>query len=215
MTPRTGRLSWTTALTAVLLLALSATAVASGPAPKKGQAKFEQEFLTMTIDHHFAGVKMGEICVEKNVDPRLDEVCSDIIANQSAEIEEMRGYLRQWYGQDKEPMLDESAQQDLAELRETEPGEEFDVLVSRMFIEHHRIQIRNSQKCLKKAFHPELRDLCRRQIEAQSREIEVFEAVIASYEDGDRGGHRGHGHGQDSGHGHSRGNGHKNGRGHK
>jgi uncharacterized protein (DUF305 family) len=178
---------------AVSFFTLAGAAVADGPAPKKKQSKFEQEFLTMTIDHHFAGVKMGEICVERNTDPDLDPVCSDIIEMQSQEIDEMRGYLRDWYGYDKEPMLDDMALEDLMELREARRGEEFDVLVSEMFIEHHRLQIRNSERCLRKAFHSELEDLCRRQIEAQSREIEIFEAVIERYE-GDDGEHHGGGH---------------------
>lgn len=197
------RLVFATALVAAVSFTLAGAAVADGPAPKKKQSKFEHEFLTMTIDHHFAGVKMGEICVERNTDPRLDPVCSDIIEMQSQEIDEMRAYLRDWYGYDKEPMLDDMAREDLEELREARRGEEFDVLVSEMFIEHHRLQIRNSERCLKKAFHPELKDLCQRQIEAQSSEIEIFEAVIEGYEGDDRGDHGGghrHDHG-DRGHG--------------
>ena len=196
------RLAASAALAAGLAtFALAATAVADGPAPDERRAKFEREFLMMTIDHHFAGVKMGEICVERNTDPRLDRVCSDIVRTQSQEIDEMRGYLRDWYGDDKQPMLDDMARHDLEELHEAATGEEFDVLVSEMFIEHHRMQIRNSERCLRKAFHAELKDLCRRQIETQSREIEIFESVIESYKDDHGRKHHGGGHHGDRHHG--------------
>lgn len=198
------------ALAAVASLSLAAAAPAAGPAPNQRHAKFEQRFLTMTIDHHFAGVKMGEICVEKNTDSRLDEACADIIEAQSQEIEEMRGYLRDWYGEDKEPMLDAQALSDLEELREAEPGKEFDVLISEMFIEHHLMQIERSESCLKKASHDELKDLCERQIEMQSEEIEVFEAVIEGYE-GDHGDDHAHGHDGKGDHGKRRHGGHDSG----
>ena len=69
---------------------------------------------------------------------------------------------------------------DMQQLEEAERGREFDVLVSRMFIEHHLLQIARSKRCLRRAFHDELEDLCRRQIETQAREIRTFRSVIRS-----------------------------------
>jgi uncharacterized protein (DUF305 family) len=127
-------------------------------------------------------------------------VCGDIVEDQSAEIEEMRGYLRDWYGQDKEPMMPDDPldgdQSDMAELEAAAVGEEFDVMVSEMFIEHHLLQIARSKRCLRKAYHDELKDLCRRQIETQAGEIRVFQKVIKSYGEG-HGDRHDHGDGDD------------------
>jgi uncharacterized protein (DUF305 family) len=185
---------------AVIVAALTPVAAgASGPAPQPDKAAFEQAFLTNTIDHHFMAVEMGELCVDKGRHPKLRRVCGDIVENQSAEIEEMRGYLRAWYGQDKEPMMPDDPldgdQSDMAELEAAAVGEEFDVMVSEMFIEHHLLQIARSKRCLRKAYHDELKDLCRRQIETQAGEIRVFHKVIKAY--GDHGDRHEHGHGDD------------------
>jgi uncharacterized protein (DUF305 family) len=194
----------------VVLLSLASAAVAvapaagsaAGPAADPSRAAFEQAFLANTIDHHLMAVEMGELCVEKGRHPKLRDVCADIVETQSAEIDEMRAYLRDWYGIDKEPMMPDDPldgdMSDMEELEAAQPGKEFDVLVSEMFIEHHLLQIARSKRCLRKAEHEELKDLCQRQIETQAREIRIFHKVIRSYADaghghGDRkGGHGGH-----------------------
>jgi uncharacterized protein (DUF305 family) len=194
-------------LAAAILLALApVSAVASGPAADPSKAAFEQAFLTNTIDHHFMAVEMGELCVDTAEHPKLPDVCGDIVETQAAENEEMRGYLRDWYGTDKEPMMpDDPLDGDMSDMEELEaapPGEEFDVMVSEMFIEHHLLQIARSKRCLRKAEHDELKNLCKRQIKAQAREIRIFHKVIRSYE-GHKGDDNGDPHGRD-GHGDDR-----------
>jgi uncharacterized protein (DUF305 family) len=188
------------ALAAIALALTPVAAGAGGPAPQPDKAAFEQAFLTNTIDHHFMAVEMGELCVAKGQHRKLRRVCGDIVENQSAEIEEMRGYLRAWYGQDKEPMMPDDPldgdQSDMAELEAAAVGDEFDVMVSEMFIEHHLLQIARSKRCLRKAYHEELKDLCRRQIETQAGEIRVFHKVIKSYGE-DHGDRHEDGHGED------------------
>jgi uncharacterized protein (DUF305 family) len=192
------------ALAAIVVALSPAAARADGPAPQPDKAAFEQAFLTNTIDHHFMAVEMGELCVDRGRHPKLRRVCGEIVRNQSAEIEEMRGYLRDWYGQDREPMMPDNPldgdQSDMAELEAAAAGREFDVMVSEMFIEHHLLQIARSTRCLRKAYHEELKDLCRRQIETQAGEIRVFHRVISAYgkHHGDRPEHRhGDGHRRD------------------
>jgi uncharacterized protein (DUF305 family) len=57
----------------------------------------------------------------------------------------------------------------------------FDVEISKMFIEHHRMQIRESEKCLERAFHEKLRSFCKHTIEEQSQEIKQFRTVLAEH----------------------------------
>jgi uncharacterized protein (DUF305 family) len=194
-------------LAAVAIAALAGPALTDQPAPRKGQQRFEVRFLTETVDHHFAGVRMGELCVETATVDRLRDVCSEIVTGQSEEIQELRSFLRGWYESDKQPELSRKDQRDLAHLQSLD-GPAFDVAVSQMFIEHHGIQVKRSTRCLKRAFHEELRDICARQIELQSAEIEQFERILASLDghdqrsreddhhdgDGDRDRHHGGGH---------------------
>lgn len=179
---------------ATAALAGSTAAYAHNPTPS--QAAFEIEFMKETIDHHFAGVKMAELCLEKGTSKKLRGVCSDIAVGQSEEIEVMQRWLDKWYDVEKEPELMPADEQMLTDLAALE-GREFDVAVSTAFIEHHRVQISRSQVCLEEAVHRELIKLCKQQIETQSREIRIFEKVVAAS--------RGNGHGDKGKHGHAHG----------
>jgi uncharacterized protein (DUF305 family) len=187
-------------LTAITVLAVAAATFAAAPAyahgPKQSQVTFEVEFLQETIDHHFAGVKMGELCLDKATSNKLRDVCSDIAVGQAAEIRVMQEYLENWYEIQKDPELmpeDEQMLQALAALS----GKEFDIELSMAFIEHHRVQIGRSEACLEEAFHRQLIKLCKEQIRTQSREIRIFEKVIAAAQNNGNGSGGGHGHDRD------------------
>jgi uncharacterized protein (DUF305 family) len=167
------------ALAAVaFLVALPGSASASQPAANPTAASFEQSFLSETIDHHFMGVKMGRLCMDKAVSNRLGDICTAIVATQSGEIARMRDqFLLDWYGVEKHPELTRADRADLAELRGRR-GNRFDRAVSRMFIEHHEMQIASSQTCLDQAEHHELIHTCMDQIETQSAEIKQFRKVL-------------------------------------
>ena len=180
-------------LFALAVVTILPSAPAYGHAPTEAQKAFEIEFMQETIDHHFSGVEMAELCLDKATSKKLRRVCSDIATGQAEEIRLLQRYLEDWYEIEKEPELMPADQQMLEELAALE-GRAFDVALSEAFIEHHRTQIGRSQVCLEEAFHRELVRLCKKQITTQSREIRVFEQVIA--------GDRNDGHGEEHGHDH-------------
>ena len=202
-----------TKLAAIALVAMAATFAASAPAyghaPSQAQAAFETAFMQETIDHHFSGVEMAELCLDKATSQKLRRVCSDIATGQAKEIRVLRRWLDDWYDIEKEPELMPADQQMLAELAALE-GREFDVALSAAFIEHHRVQIGRSQDCLGEAFHGQLIKLCKEQIRVQSQEIRVFEKVIAGMSKGRQGNHgdHTHDHAWHNGHRHERHHGH-------
>lgn len=51
------------------------------------------------------------------------------------------------------------------------------------FIAHHRLQIKRSSKCVERACHVALRELCAMQITNQTMDIVDFQTVIERYED--------------------------------
>lgn len=61
-------------------------------------ADFDQMFLQMMIPHHEAAVAMAEQALMQAEHPELKTLAQTIITTQRAEITEMRGYLRDWYG---------------------------------------------------------------------------------------------------------------------
>jgi uncharacterized protein (DUF305 family) len=60
-------------------------------------AAFEIAFMEMMIKHHAKAVKEGEQCVNRVFHDELRDLCENIIATQTAEIELMQSWLCEWY----------------------------------------------------------------------------------------------------------------------
>lgn len=161
--------------------AIAAPAGASAPAADPGAAGFEQTFISQTVDHHYMGVKMGRLCMDRARSGRLADLCTAIVVAQSMELARMRDdFLLEWYGVEKHPALMKSDVGALKRLSKRR-GRSFDVAVARMFIDHHRMQIERSRACLTSAEHHALVHTCMDQIDTQSDEIRQFRRVLRSY----------------------------------
>ncbi len=186
-TRKTSRPQGTATLTRLLLalilalgalLATAAPAAASAPAPDKSTAKFEIKFIQDMIDHHMMAIMTAEMCVEEAVHEDLRSLCEGIIATQSEEIEVMQSWLADWYGITYEPDMTMTGQmQKLAELE----GAEFEIAFMEMMIKHHTGAIKEAEKCLDRAYHQELINLCEGIIATQSEEIEVMSAWLCEW----------------------------------
>jgi uncharacterized protein (DUF305 family) len=62
------------------------------------QAQMDRLFLEMMIPHHEAAISMARHALEESQRPEIRTLAEAIISSQSAEIEEMRGYLRDFFG---------------------------------------------------------------------------------------------------------------------
>lgn len=60
-------------------------------------AEFEIEFMQQMIKHHAVAVKAAEDCQEEAYHQELIELCENIEATQTAEIELMNEWLCEWY----------------------------------------------------------------------------------------------------------------------
>ena len=172
-------------ITAVLLavvatLVLAAPAAASARAPEKSTAKFEVDFMTGMIDHHAMAVEMGEICLDNVVHAELRGMCEDVISAQSAEIETMQSWLAGWYDVSYEPEMSQGQMQQMEKLASLS-GAEFEIRFMEMLIRHHRKAISEAEKCVDRASHDELRDLCQGIIETQSTEIAQLETWLCQW----------------------------------
>jgi uncharacterized protein (DUF305 family) len=62
----------------------------------EGEA-FEREFISLMIDHHGGAIQMSEEVLENGEDPEVARLAEEIIAEQEAEIEQMREWCREWF----------------------------------------------------------------------------------------------------------------------
>lgn len=170
----------TWALAALLALAVVPESRANGPAPTRSQANFEVRFMTMMIDHHAMAVGMAMICTNKAVHAELHQLCENIIATQSAEIDEMQSWLQQWYGLTHEPEMkpgDEKMMQRLASMS----GADFEIMFLEMMIRHHHKAVVRARECEKKAYHPELIALCNNIETSQTAEIQEMQSWLCQW----------------------------------
>jgi uncharacterized protein (DUF305 family) len=63
-----------------------------------GNVDLDRMFLEMMIPHHEDAIAMAEQALAEAEHAELKNLAQTIIATQQAEIDEMRGYLRDWYG---------------------------------------------------------------------------------------------------------------------
>jgi uncharacterized protein (DUF305 family) len=62
-------------------------------------AEFEIEFMEEMIRHHEAAIRESTDCLVRAFHEELRNLCQRIIQAQSAEINQMRTWLCQWYGE--------------------------------------------------------------------------------------------------------------------
>lgn len=59
---------------------------------------FDQHFLEAMIDHHEGAVGVAEAALDNAEHEELRSMSEEIIAAQQAEIDQMRGWLSEWFG---------------------------------------------------------------------------------------------------------------------
>jgi uncharacterized protein (DUF305 family) len=153
---------------------------ASAPAPESDTAAFENRFMTEMIHHHMMAVMMAEACVDKAVHPELRQMCSEIIAAQSAEVADMQSWLLAWYGATHEPEMTPDAERQMERLASLEGGE-FEIAFMQEMVRHHLAAVREGRMCLADAYHPELLALCGNIVEGQTAEIAQMQRWLCEW----------------------------------
>lgn len=183
------------AVLTIAALLVTSLAQADDPAPRRGQAHYEVQFLKGMIDHHTMGVMMAELCDGRTVHADLAEMCVEIKTVQSEEIALMQSWLHDWYGINYEPHMKPSDERQIQKLAGL-TGERFEIKFMQMMSVHHAQALKDSVACLRKAHHTELIHLCMTMAEVQAAEIETLTEWLCQWHDlcHRRNHHHGHGH---------------------
>lgn len=151
-------------------LVLVSTGFASGPAPERDERRFEIDFLSMMIDHHYGAVKMAELCDGRTVHSALLDMCHSIKSTQTAEIATMQGWLQNWYGVTHEPQLNGKMRRQIDRLS-TLTGAEFEKAFMSMMIMHHADALDMGRDALLQAWHADLLNMVAKMVGSQADEI--------------------------------------------
>ena len=144
------------------------------------QAQAEIRFLEGMIDHHHMAVMTAELCADRAVHPELKEMCGDIATTQMAEIEQMQGWLKDWYGITYEPRMTHGMEKQVDKLAAL-TGAEFEVAFLGMMIKHHEGAVKEAGKIVDRAAHPELVAMGNSIIQAQMAEIAMMQGWLSDW----------------------------------
>jgi uncharacterized protein (DUF305 family) len=167
----------------VLLL----TACASGGAGPGPAASLDQQFIDMMVPHHQGAVEMATIAQQRAEHPEIKQLAEAIIRSQDAEIAQMKGWRKAWFGSDQTPPMNRmpmlpgmaghgghGATMDMAadveKLRQA--GAPFDRAFIDAMIPHHQSAIDAAKIAQEQAQRAEIKELARAIIADQQREID-------------------------------------------
>ena len=149
----------------------------------------DTEFAQMMIVHHQGAIEMADLAVDKADSEDVRALAERISAAQGPEIDEMTSWLQAWGeeepqdadmggmdhgGMDMGGMDMESAMAELDGLS----GAEFDRAFLEMMTEHHRGAIEMAEVHLADGANAEARELARKIIDDQTREITEMENLL-------------------------------------
>lgn len=175
-----------------ILMACKSASVSSTTTPiDEASMEFDQMFIDMMVPHHQAAIEMALIAQEKAEHPELKQMAAQIIEDQEKEVEQLKTWRQEWYGNDNTPSMSEmpilpgmtemahgsmtmDMTQDVEKLRTT--SESFDLMFIDLMISHHQMAIDAAMMAEQQATRDEVRDLAGKIIEKQQTEIDQMKA---------------------------------------
>lgn len=157
--------------------------------------QFDRLYIDMMAPHHQAAVEMARLEIERGTRPELKAFAERIVRDQAAEIAEMKGYRKSWYGSADTPDMSDmpmvgegmamgadmpmDMRGDLETLRRD--PREFDLAFLEAMIPHHGSAVEASAHAPTLAVHPETVGLARRIADGQAREIDQMRRWRAAW----------------------------------
>jgi uncharacterized protein (DUF305 family) len=160
---------------------------------------FDLQFIDQMTMHHEGAIMSSEHMISDSERPELRELARNIEESQSEQIDQMQDFREEWYPDAEQTsgmpagMMDEMMGDGMMEemmggsMQEMMGGDATDEMFLRMMIPHHQMAVVMSEKALKDAEHPELKDLAQKIKDEQTAEIEIMESYLEDTEAAERG----------------------------
>lgn len=157
----------------------------------------DKHFIEQMIPHHEDAITMADIALARQTRPEIQELSNNIKTSQSAEIQKMQEWYKQWYGsdvpQDVLTMQGHGMRGNGGGMHMGMMGDETDIdsltnaddfdkeFISQM-IPHHQMAVMMAQMLLNSTDRPEMKQLAEDIIEAQTAEINQMREWLATWE---------------------------------
>lgn len=152
---------------------------------------FDLQFIDQMIMHHQGAIMSSERMISDSERPELRKLAASIEKSQSEQIDQMQAWRKEWYPNADRTfgMMDPTRMEEMmgggqmermmgGSMQEMMGADATDEMFLRMMIPHHQMAVDMSEKALKRADHPELKDLARKIKDEQSAEIELMQGYL-------------------------------------
>lgn len=152
----------------------------SKSSPGAASAPYDLQFIDGMTSHHQSAIQMARLATEKAQHAELKSFARKIIDDQQKEITQMKGWRDAWYAGKPEAMnmempgMSGMTAMDMGKMQSA-TGAQFDQQFLKMMSDHHAGAISMAKEALKRAEHPEIKQLAERIIDAQQNEIGQME----------------------------------------
>ena len=185
---------------ATVVLGVAAVAAALAGCSSEDHNEADVEFAAAMVEHHAQAIQMANFTIGRDgIDPRIAELAEEIRVSQTAEIDEMAGFLREWgeevpqtgfatgdsHSHDGEMVggdhADMPGMMTAAEMEELAgaQGDTFARMWMRMMVEHHEGALAMVDEVQDDGEHEGLRGLAEEMEAAQRTEIGDLERWLA------------------------------------
>jgi uncharacterized protein (DUF305 family) len=145
--------------------------------PNAANAPCDLQFLDTMAMHHMGAVEMAEPAEQKAGHDEIKKLATSIVADQTREIEQMKAWRKEWFGDalpamnmEMTGMTDSMKGMDMLLLNSLS-GNDFDLEFIRQMIRHHTGAIKMAKGALSRSERPEIKKLTEDIIRAQEKEI--------------------------------------------
>lgn len=167
-------------LPSALFAALVLLAGACGPRAKPS-VPYDLRFIEAMVAHHEGAIEMARPAQTQALHPELKEFALKVIADQSREVAQMKGWRTQWYPRRPGSTDIYSMPGMTRTMMDISPmhmdklsGAAFDNMFVQMMIPHHEGAVTMARDALAKSQRQEVRALAQQIIDAQQGEIEML-----------------------------------------
>lgn len=143
----------------------------------------DSHFIEQMIPHHEDAILMANVALEKATHQEIKKLAQDIQKTQNQEIEQMRAWYADWFGEDVPEtfsgighgmgsgMMNMGMMGDATDMNALQTASDFDKAFITQMIPHHQMAVMMAQMLESATDRPAMKQLAKNIIEAQTREI--------------------------------------------
>jgi uncharacterized protein (DUF305 family) len=138
----------------------------------------DKQFIQQMLPHHESAISMAKLAQQKSNRPEVKTLADNIITSQTAEINKMQSWYRQWYGTD---VPKQSSANGMASMMNGSWDEDslntatdFDKAFLEEMIPHHQMAVMMANMLENATNRQEMKTLAQDIIVAQSKEIDTM-----------------------------------------